>query len=190
MGGEKLPSAFITQILALLLCILGFLTAYGLVLMNKGSKAWNANWESHIEILEDEFEGKLHKTHLFKDGNKFPSVSKVNTITSEFLRCFWFISAFATSALICVTEFNEYIIIDKVTLYVIVKLGFLGLIIYGVFYFIKLCCCSNTGNEDDNRPHLTQRTTIPTSGKKTKPAYKRIKICRRIILLILSRAPH
>ena len=71
---------------------LGLLLAYALVQINEGSKFWQANWEYHIDMLEDEFEGKLHKTHLkkVKDADKqIVSVSKVNKYISWFLFGFW-----------------------------------------------------------------------------------------------------
>lgn len=169
LGGEKLPSAFITQILTPLLCILGFLTANGLVLMNEGSKAWHANWECHIDMLEDEFEGKLHKTHLFKEGNKFPSVSKVNSITSKFLRMFWFFSiiitvlsipdAILTPGVISILDvFNDFIKPQLVfTCFVISTI----IIIITVFAACLMRNLTKSNNEKDNEPPITQRKTIP-----------------------------
>ena len=43
-------------------------------------------------MLEDEFEGKLHKVHLSSDGKNFHSVSKINLWTSCFLLGFWLIN--------------------------------------------------------------------------------------------------
>lgn len=64
------------------------------VLMNKGSKFWQKNWESHIDELEQEFSGDLYKVILnTNDKNEFCccplslqaydySVSKITMITS------------------------------------------------------------------------------------------------------------
>lgn len=64
------------------------------VLMNKGSKFWQKNWEGHIDELEREFSGDLYKVILnTNDKNKFCccpfslqaydySVSKITMITS------------------------------------------------------------------------------------------------------------
>ncbi len=83
---------------------LGLLLAYALVQINEGSKFWQANWEYHIDMLEDEFEGKLHKTHLKRvkgedekkdesekkvKNEQIVSVSKVNKHISWFLFWFW-----------------------------------------------------------------------------------------------------
>jgi|GEM_PF-676302 len=64
------------------------------VLMNKGSKFWQNNWEGHIDELEQEFSGDLYKTILnTKNNNDFNilpfvpnaydySVSKITMLTS------------------------------------------------------------------------------------------------------------
>lgn len=76
---------------ALLLSLVGFLTAFGLVLMNKGSKHWQENWEFHIDMLEEGNEGNLHKTILRGGGSRVFSVSKLNQRTSEIFAVFWLI---------------------------------------------------------------------------------------------------
>lgn len=66
------------------------------VLVNKGSKFWQKNWESHIDQLEDEITGKMYKAILNTNSEKFKScpllkdaydysVTKVTTVTSIFL---------------------------------------------------------------------------------------------------------
>lgn len=98
---NKMPSSFHVT-LALALSVLGFLTALGLVFMNKGSKFIQENWEFHIDMLEDGIEGKLHKTILSdskickKCGcsccgcQRQFSVSKLNQIASEIFAGAWF----------------------------------------------------------------------------------------------------
>jgi len=49
-------------------CIAGVFSSFFWRLINKGSKFWHENWTHHIDFLEDEFEGKLHKTVLY-DGD-------------------------------------------------------------------------------------------------------------------------
>ena len=58
----------------LVLAALGFIFSVAWVLSNKGSKHWQENWENHIDLLEDEVTGPLHK--IYK-SNSF-SVSKIN----------------------------------------------------------------------------------------------------------------
>ncbi len=68
------------------------------VLVNKGSKFWQKNWESHIDVLEEYFSGKLYHTILnteHSDFKKCPlrkeaydySVTKVTTVGSVVLMC-------------------------------------------------------------------------------------------------------
>ncbi len=68
------------------LACLGALTALASWLAANGSKFWQGNWEFHIDMLEDEFEGRLHKTiRLGRLGVRW-SVSGVN---DRLLVCFF-----------------------------------------------------------------------------------------------------
>jgi len=56
-------------------CIAGVLSSFFWRLINKGSKFWHENWTHHIDFLENEFEGKLHKTVLYDgDGSQRSNV--------------------------------------------------------------------------------------------------------------------
>lgn len=46
-------------------CVAGVFSSFFWRLINKGSKFWHENWTYHIDFLEDEFEGRLHKTVLY-----------------------------------------------------------------------------------------------------------------------------
>jgi len=74
-----------TEILYCVICI-GFVTALAWSLINKGSKAWQRNWENHVDMLEDAVTGPLYKTVSVQ--NTF-SVSKVNEIVSLFITTIW-----------------------------------------------------------------------------------------------------
>jgi hypothetical protein len=73
---------------------LGFLTAVANFLSAKGSKFWQENWERHIDMLEDEIEGRLYKTvrlpkeKASKGATSF-SVSRVNLLLSGYFVSFW-----------------------------------------------------------------------------------------------------
>jgi hypothetical protein len=54
-----------------------------------GSKFWQENWESHIDMLEDEIEGRLHKTVWLQNGQTRWSVSRINQRLSFFFIAFW-----------------------------------------------------------------------------------------------------
>jgi len=68
----------------------GFVLSIAWVLVNKGSKFWQKNWEKHIDLLEDEYEGRLYKTVLLKDKISY-SVSEINLSLSYFITLIWFI---------------------------------------------------------------------------------------------------
>lgn len=74
------------------LSCLGLLTAMSGWLSSLGSKFWQANWEQHIDMLEDEFEGRLHKTAWIGPKGVRWSVSGVNERMSFFFVAFWVIA--------------------------------------------------------------------------------------------------
>lgn len=68
---------------------LGVLTAVANYLSARGSKFWQENWESHIDMLEDGIEGRLHKTVWLPNGKTRCSVSRVNEWLSFYFIVFW-----------------------------------------------------------------------------------------------------
>lgn len=81
--------------------MLGIVTALAALLSARGSKFWQENWETHVDFLEDDFEGRLHKT-AFVRTTLSPSVSRVNERLLEVIIAGWFISFFtALATLIC-----------------------------------------------------------------------------------------
>lgn len=79
------------------LSALGILTAAAGWFSAKGSKFWQENWEHHIDMLEDEFEGRLHKTaYVGLDGKRW-SVSGVNDRLSACFWVFWSFMLLATT---------------------------------------------------------------------------------------------
>src|SRR5262249_24545119 len=63
---------------AALLTVLGVLTAVGNYLAARGSRFWQKNWEAHIDALEGDIEGHLHKTIWLHNGRASFSVSRLN----------------------------------------------------------------------------------------------------------------
>lgn len=81
--------------------VLGAVTAFAGVLTAKGSKFWQQNWEGHVDLLEDEVEGRLHQTALVRDRLE-RSVSKVNERLLALLAAGWVaIFLAAAAARIC-----------------------------------------------------------------------------------------
>ena len=73
---------------------LGFFTTFAWYYVEKGSKAWMANWELHIDFLEDNITGKLYKTVLCLDEkDDFFSVSKITQTVIIAFGLFWFLAS-------------------------------------------------------------------------------------------------
>lgn len=89
--------SFLKNMFLLILVMMCFIFCLAWVLINKGSKFWQENWEQHINVLENDFTGKLYKTILnTNDKSSFSknpfcekpfdfSVTKITTITSIIL---------------------------------------------------------------------------------------------------------
>jgi hypothetical protein len=70
------------------LIALGLLFSIAWLLVIKGSKCWQQNWEAHIDKLEDEITGPLYKT-VYRKGKTFYSVSKVNELLAWIMIMVW-----------------------------------------------------------------------------------------------------
>jgi hypothetical protein len=80
--------------ITLALAMLGTLTAVANYLSAFGSKFWQENWEHHIDMLEDELEGRLHKTVWLSEGKISYSVSGINQSLSCLFILFWLFVTF------------------------------------------------------------------------------------------------
>jgi len=62
----------------------------------KGSKFWQENWESHVDMLEQEIEGRLTQS-IWSDGKRSHSVSRLNQAFILTLTLSWIaVMAFAS----------------------------------------------------------------------------------------------
>jgi hypothetical protein len=61
----------------LYLILLGIIVSVARLLIIKGSKFWQENWEAHIDHLEDAITGPLHKM-VYTEGKNAFSVSRIN----------------------------------------------------------------------------------------------------------------
>ena len=91
--------------LSVILSCLGSVFSYAWILVNRGSKFWQENWEKHVDLLEDSEIGPLYKTVLhrndhqglkekalhFATGSSYISVSKINHIVSLYMFLLWFV---------------------------------------------------------------------------------------------------
>jgi hypothetical protein len=69
--------------------LLGFLFSLAWLLVIKGSKAWQENWEAHIDYLEDYISGPLYKTVWLSKQYKYYSVSKINEVLAIIIIFVW-----------------------------------------------------------------------------------------------------
>jgi len=86
----------IQQDLSVLLSCLGLVFSFAWVLVNRGSKFWQENWEQHVDALEDNLTGPLYKTIMPKKESHWLvnssqiSVSKINQLVSVYISLLWF----------------------------------------------------------------------------------------------------
>lgn len=69
----------------ILICI-GLILSMAWLLTNIGSKIWQRHWETHVDLLEDQFTGPLYKIVY---AQKTFSVSKINEIVSAVFVFIW-----------------------------------------------------------------------------------------------------
>ena len=74
--------------LNLIIICLGICFSLIWILVNKGSKKWQENWEAHIDMLEDKITGPIYKIVLDKEKYNY-SVSKINLNVSCFVLFIW-----------------------------------------------------------------------------------------------------
>lgn len=87
VGADKysLPDRYQHAEVYFVIC-LGFIVSLAWLLTNRGSKQWQRNWETHIDLLEDQFTGPLYKT-IVPDFTF--SVSKINELVSLAICFVW-----------------------------------------------------------------------------------------------------
>ena len=90
----KKPTS-LTDFMPVVIAPLGFFTTCAWYYVEKGSKAWMANWELHIDYLEDGITGKLYKTRLWLNGKRynFFSASKITQTVIFAFGVFWFLTS-------------------------------------------------------------------------------------------------
>ena len=110
---------------------MGAVASWCWLLVLRGSKFWQENWEKHVDYLEDEVHGQLYKTILSGKGideysplHSYPfSVSRVNTLLSFYIFIFWICALLYLSW--STTEISPSSTLFRILL-VLVSLGFIG----------------------------------------------------------------
>jgi hypothetical protein len=76
---------------------LGFLFSLAWYFVNRGSGAWQRNWETHVDLLEDEIMGPLYKSVMNRRTYKlyylfqpfFFSPSRINNVLALIITMVW-----------------------------------------------------------------------------------------------------
>lgn len=135
------------------------------VLINKGSKFWQKNWEEHIDMLEDSFSGKLYKSFLNTKAPEFKkspfslkaydySVTKVTTCGSIVLTVISFIMFVFHTALFLGKWLHEFFY-ENLCFFTLI---FLVIIFVVIFSVVKLLSCTgNTDNDSEQQKKWFQR---------------------------------
>jgi hypothetical protein len=67
----------------------GLFSAYVWLLLLRGSKFWQNNWERHVDALEEYVSGDLYKTYRVRNTQPPYSVSKLNELMALFSVLVW-----------------------------------------------------------------------------------------------------
>jgi hypothetical protein len=129
--------------LDLYIILLGGIFSVAWMLVIKGSKRWQENWEAHIDKLAEEITGPLYKIVYCTDRH-FYSVSKINLFLAWIVIVTWGVLFLQYLFMhICKLKMDCVLSILKVILFLIVPIA---LAIAGI---IVLICCgrSNEGGQ-------------------------------------------
>lgn len=102
----------------------GTFTAFVWLLLLRGAKFWQNNWERHVDFLEDQISGALYKTYPVNNLDAPYSVSKLNELMAGFTLVMWILIGAITVA----------IVFEQNSLITIVLPGFF-LLLFLAYYF-------------------------------------------------------
>ena len=155
------------------LSLVGMFTAYAWYYLAKGAKTWQENWELHIDFLEDEITGKLHKTPLGKKGN-FYSISSVLNSFIKVMIASW-VGLFLISAYEFGThlkkEFCMFPNCESLTVnicIILVSLILLALLVGLIFWHLQKCWRTSERTLGYKNADLKQLTLFQRKFPKIK----------------------
>lgn len=90
-GIDGCTSARIRLVLIIAIWCFGMFSAYVWLLLLRGAKFWQNNWERHVDCLEDFFSGALYKTYPVITLDRPYSVSKLNELMAGFMLFLWIV---------------------------------------------------------------------------------------------------
>jgi hypothetical protein len=147
----------VPPVVPVVLSALGIVTASAGYLSALGSKFWQENWEHHIDMLEDEFEGRLHKTAFVGSMGVQWSVSGINERLGICFIGFWVLILLAATHTANPTwnlNFSELSLCSATLTEIATIIAWLGAI-GGVFslYSRPTKLTGDTVQYDDREPH-------------------------------------
>ena len=77
----------------LLIALFGLISAYISLLGAKASKQWQLNWERHVDMLQEEFEGKIYRLIFRDNASATISVTGLNVALAKTLLFCWAVIA-------------------------------------------------------------------------------------------------
>ena len=152
---------FIRPAALISLSYLGFFFSLAWFMVNKGSKFWQENWETHVSMLEDDVIGPLYKTHLNPSYSSLISptkaydfsVSKVNMLASFLVGLFaigffiWNVHHFLFD-LICLFYCKDTVDLPSFIRTIIASLV---IILVTIITFFKLCSGNKETEKQDEK---------------------------------------
>ena len=122
------------------ICILalGVIFSTAWILVIKGSKRWQENWEKHIDYLEDFVSGSIYKT-VFYRGKQYYSVSKISEYVAWIVLFAW---VFLLSQTLC-----KLFISNQECLTIVIG-GIIILILLGTIASIIFMCKKGKSSQD------------------------------------------
>lgn len=106
----------------------GTFTAFVWLLLLRGAKFWQDNWERHVDFLEDRISGALYKTYPVPKFEAPYSVSKLNELMAGFTLLMWIVIGTITVA----------IVFEPISLVTIVLPGFSALLFLAYYFDSEL----------------------------------------------------
>ena len=154
---------WLSKIALLLISFLAFFFCLSWALVNKGSKFWQKNWEAHIDMLEDDFSGKLYKTFLNTESDGFEkcpfskkaydySVTKITMLGSIVLTCVSFLLILFHIVLLFYKNIRQWDFSDCIP--ILITIAFLVL---GIFVVCELLLCKGNTESKDTSNKWYQR---------------------------------
>lgn len=157
-------SAGAPAVISVALSALGTIAAAASWYSAKGSKFWQENWEHHIDMLEDEFEGRLHKTaYVGIDGTRW-SVSGVNDRLSACFWVFWWFMLIATTHTV-----NRNWTFGAQSHFVCPSLTELATFASWIFAFVGTLALRDRVTKFHGQPVPYPKATVAVSQSETQP---------------------